>query len=200
MAKEQHDVIVIGSGPGGLSCATLLQKRGIDTLLIEKNSFLGGKMVSVKKDGYAYDLFPHGQVPMRQPAFETIFNELGVGDEFHPALHPDDKRDVITICYRRKDWKKYKIASQAQAMADATPFFRLWELNAEEQQKTMAIMTEIATLPEAQLDALDNVSMHEFLLYRISLLSSVCPGRTRWRISIPFSALPSESVIRDDPV
>ena len=166
MAKEQHDVIVIGSGPGGLSCATLLQKRGIDTLLIEKNSFLGGKMVSVKKDGYAYDLFPHGQVPMRQPAFETIFNELGVGDEFHPALHPDDKRDVITICYRRKDWKKYKIASQAQAMADATPFFRLWELNAEEQQKTMAIMTEIATLPEAQLDALDNVSMHEFLSRR----------------------------------
>jgi prolycopene isomerase len=163
MAKEQYDVIVIGSGPGGGSCATLLQKRGIKTLLIEKNSALGGKMVSIKKDGYAYDLFPHGQVPMRQPAFESIFNELGVGDEFQPALQPDDTRDVIKICYRRRDWTNYKLLSQSQAMADPTPFFRLWEINEEDQQKTVAFMTEIATMPEERLDELDNVSMHEFV-------------------------------------
>lgn len=163
MTRQSYDVIVIGSGPGGLSCATLLQKRGIDTLLVEKNGFLGGKMVSVKKDGYAYDLFPHGQVPMRQPAFESIFEELGVGDEFQPALQPDDTRDVIKICYRRRDWKNYKLAAQSQAMADASPFFRLWEIDAEAQQKTVAIMAEIATMPDDQVDALDNVSMHEFL-------------------------------------
>ena len=166
MEHEKYDVIVIGSGPGGLSCATLLQKHGINTLLVEKNSFLGGKMVSVKKDGYAYDLFPHGQVPMRQSAFETIFDELGVGDEFQPALQPDDKRDVIKICYRRRDWKDYKLVSQAQAMADASPFFRLWDLNAEEQQKTVAIMAEFVMMPEEKLDDLDNVSMHEYLSRR----------------------------------
>jgi len=163
MTKQSYDAIVIGSGPGGLSCATLLQKRGIDTLLIEKNGFLGGKMASIKKDGYAYDLFPHGQVPMRQSAFESIFDALGVGNEFQPALQPDDPRDVIKICYRRRDWKNYKLVSQTQAMADATPFFRLWGLDENEQQKTIAIMAEIATMPEEKLDALDNVSMHEFL-------------------------------------
>ncbi len=166
MEKTNYDAIVIGSGPGGGSCATLLQKRGIQTLLIEKNSFLGGKMVSVKKDGYAYDLFPHGQVPMRQPAFETIFNELGVGDEFQPALRPDDTRDVVKICYRRRDWTNYKRLSQPQAMADPAPFFRLWEIGVEDQQKTIALMTEIATMPEEKLDELDNVSMHEFLSRR----------------------------------
>jgi phytoene dehydrogenase-like protein len=166
MPKESYDVIVIGSGPGGASCATLLQKRGIRTLLIEKNSFLGGKMVSVKKDGYAYDLFPHGQVPMRQPAFESIFQELGVGDAFQPALQPDDTRDVIKICYRRRDRKDYKLVSQPQAMADPTPFFRLWDINEEEQQKTIAFMTEIATMPEEKVDDLDNVSMHEFISRR----------------------------------
>ena len=163
MPKENYDVVVIGSGPGGSSCAALLQKRGIKTLLIEKNGFLGGKMVSIKKDGYAYDLFPHGQVPMRQPAFESIFTELGVADEFRPALQPDDTRDVIKICYRRRDRKDYKLVSQPQAMADATPFFRLWEINEEEQRKTMAFMTEIATMPEEKVDDLDNVSMHEFI-------------------------------------
>lgn len=161
-----YDVIVIGSGPGGLACATLLQKRGIRTLLLEKNGFVGGKMASVAKDGYAYDLFPHGQVPMRQPAFETIFHELGVGDEFRPALLPDDPRDVIKICYRRRDWADYRMVSQGQAMADPTPFFRLWDLTPEEEQQTVAIMGEIATLSEAQLDALDTVSMHEFLARR----------------------------------
>jgi len=163
MAKDGYDVIVIGSGPGGGACATLLQKRGIKTLLIEKNSFLGGKMVSIEKDGYAYDLFPHGQVPMRQPAFEPIFNELGVGDEFRPALQPDDTRDVIKICYRRRDWKDYKLLSQRQAMADATPFFRLWGIDETAQQKTIAFMTEVATMPDQQVDELDNVSMHEFI-------------------------------------
>lgn len=166
MDARHYDAIVIGSGPGGLSCATLLQKRGTTTLLVEKNGFLGGKMVSVKKDGYAYDLFPHGQVPMRQPAFESIFEELGVGNEFRPALQPDDTRDVIKICYRRRDWKSYKLAAQSQAMADATPFFRLWEIDAEAQQKAIAIMAEIATMPDEQVDALDEVSMHEFLARR----------------------------------
>jgi len=163
MATDTYDVIVIGSGPGGSACATLLQKRGIKTLLLEKNNFVGGKMVSVKKDGFAYDLFPHGQVPMHQPAFETIFQELGVGSDFQPALQADDTRDVVKICYRRRDWRDYRMVSQPQAMADATPFFRLWDISEAEQAKTVAVMSEIATMPEERLDALDNVSMHEFL-------------------------------------
>jgi phytoene dehydrogenase-like protein len=163
MSHPSYDVIVIGSGPGGASCATLLQKRGIDTLLIEKNAFVGGKMVSIEKDGYAYDLFPHGQVPMRGSAFEPIFAELGVADEFRPALEPDDDREIIKIAYRKRGWDAYRIVSQGQAMSDPTPFFRLWDIDAEAQRKTVAFMAGLATMSEAEIDALDNVSMHEFL-------------------------------------
>jgi len=163
MAENSYDVIVIGSGPGGSSCATLLQKRGLRTLLLEKNNLLGGKMVSVEKNGYAYDLFPHGQVPMRGSAFETVFAELGASDDFLPALEPDDKRDVIKICYRAREWKDYKLISQHQAMDDPTPFYRLWGINEEEQAKVLQFMTELVTMPEERLDELDNVSMHEYL-------------------------------------
>jgi prolycopene isomerase len=166
MADASYDVIVIGSGPGGSSCATLLQKRGVRTLLLEKNNLLGGKMVSVEKDGYAYDLFPHGQVPMRQPAFERIFQELGVVDEFRPALEPEDERDVITLCYRRKDWKEYKKVSQGQAMADPTPFFELWEIGEEEQAKVIAVLGEMATLTDEQLAQYDDITMEEYLSTR----------------------------------
>ena len=166
MVENAYDAIVIGSGPGGLSCAALMQKRGLRTLLLEKNAFVGGKMVSVKKDGYAYDLFPHGQVPMRHSAFETVFAELGVSHEFRPALEPDDTRDVIKICYRRRDWSDYRLVSQGQAMADPTPFFRLWDIDEAAQEKSVAVMSEIALMPDDQVDALDDVTMHDYLMAR----------------------------------
>lgn len=164
MDQQTFDVIVIGSGPGGAASAALLQKRGKRVLLIEKNNFLGGKMVSIEKDGYAYDLFPHGQVPMKAPAFLDIFRELGVEAEFAPALAPDDQRDIITLAYRADGWQHYNKVTQKQAMADPTPFFKLWQLTPEEQLKTMQFMAQMVQLPEERLDALDNVSMHDYLL------------------------------------
>jgi phytoene dehydrogenase-like protein len=166
VSGQEFEVIVIGSGPGGLSCATLLQKRGTRTLLVEKNNILGGKMASIDKDGWAYDLFPHGQVPMRGSAFEDIFAELGVSDEFEPALEPDDPREIITLCYRRGDWDKYKTVTQGQAMADPGPFFDLWEISEEEQAKAVAVMTEMVEISDEELAKLDNVTMKEWLAER----------------------------------
>ena len=44
--KNKYDVIIAGGGTAGVSCAWNLGKRGIKTLLIEKNSFLGGSITS----------------------------------------------------------------------------------------------------------------------------------------------------------
>ncbi len=166
MSKQDYEVIVIGGGPGGLVCAALLQKRGIQTLLVEKNDVLGGKMMSIDQDGWAYDLFPHGQVPMRGSAFEAVFAELGVSDEFAPALEPDDERDVITLCYRRHDWDKYKTVTQKQAMGDPEPFFSLWEASEEEKTQALKVMTEMATLSDEEISATDNMTMKEWLAER----------------------------------
>ncbi len=161
-----YEVIVIGSGPGGLSCAALLQKRGIRTLLVEKNNMLGGKMMSIEQDGWAYDLFPHGQVPMRGSAFEAVFAELGVADEFEPALEPDDPRDVATLAYRRHDWDKYKIVSQSQTMSDPEPFFSLWEATEDEKAKALTVLTEMATMSDEEIAAQDGLTMKEWLAQR----------------------------------
>ncbi len=163
MSDGDYEVIVIGSGPGGLVTATLLAKRGVRTLLVEKNSMLGGKMISIEKDGWAYDLFPHGQVPMRGSAFEDVYRELGVYDEFAPALEPDDPRDIITLAYRRSEWDEYKTVTQSQAMADPEPFFKLWDATEEEQEKTVVIMAEMATMADEDIAALDGITMKEWL-------------------------------------
>jgi len=166
MADESFDAIVIGSGPGGLSTAALLQKRGLRCLLLEKNNLLGGKMISIEKDGYAYDLFPHGQVPMRGSAFEPIFAELGVADEFVPALEPDDPRDMITLLYRRGDRKRYKRAIQGQALDNPAPFFELWEVAEQDKPKIVQVMAEMVTMPDEEMARLDGVTMHEWLAQR----------------------------------
>ena len=53
--QESADVIVIGSGIGGLTAAALLQERGISTLVFEKNRYPGGSCSSFQRQGYRFD-------------------------------------------------------------------------------------------------------------------------------------------------
>jgi prolycopene isomerase len=53
--NESADVIVIGSGIGGLTAAALLQERGISTLVFEKNRYPGGSCSSFQREGYRFD-------------------------------------------------------------------------------------------------------------------------------------------------
>ncbi|MDX2429208.1 MAG: NAD(P)/FAD-dependent oxidoreductase [Xanthomonadales bacterium] len=46
---KKYDAIVIGAGHNGISNAAYLAKAGLDVLLLEKNSYIGGATVSLKK-------------------------------------------------------------------------------------------------------------------------------------------------------
>jgi phytoene dehydrogenase-like protein len=84
MAKK-YDVIVVGGGPGGLSCGALLARWGLKTLLIEKNEYTGGKAVTpTNKDGFSYELGPKLQVPAQGPSFAVTFKELGIESQLKP--------------------------------------------------------------------------------------------------------------------
>jgi phytoene desaturase len=50
------DVIIIGAGVAGLTCGSLLAKRGLKVLIIEKNEKMGGCCTSFEKDGFSFDL------------------------------------------------------------------------------------------------------------------------------------------------
>ena len=46
------DVVVVGGGIGGLTCAAFLARQGIDVELLERNDRLGGLARSVKVDDW----------------------------------------------------------------------------------------------------------------------------------------------------
>ena len=46
MLKNKYDVIIVGGGTAGVSCAWNCAKSGLKTILIEKNSYLGGSITS----------------------------------------------------------------------------------------------------------------------------------------------------------
>ncbi len=54
-----YDVIIIGSGLGGLISGNILQKKGNNVLIIEKNDYPGGYYTSFKRNGFNFDVSLH---------------------------------------------------------------------------------------------------------------------------------------------
>ncbi|RCJ27825.1 carotene isomerase [Nostoc minutum NIES-26] len=55
---KQTDVVVIGSGIGGLSCAAVLARYGFDVTVCESHSIPGGAAHAFERDGFKFDSGP----------------------------------------------------------------------------------------------------------------------------------------------
>ena len=51
----EYDVIIIGSGLGGLQCGYMLAKKGFKVCVLEKNYQIGGCLQSFRRNGYTFD-------------------------------------------------------------------------------------------------------------------------------------------------
>jgi all-trans-retinol 13,14-reductase len=53
--KNEYDVIIVGSGIGGLACGALLSKRGYKVLILEQHYQVGGYCSSFRRKGFVFN-------------------------------------------------------------------------------------------------------------------------------------------------
>jgi all-trans-retinol 13,14-reductase len=78
---EQWDVIVVGSGPGGLGAAAVLAKEGKRVLVLEQHYVAGGFTHVFKRKGYEWDVGLHyiGEVNHENSMMRRMFDYVSDG-------------------------------------------------------------------------------------------------------------------------
>ncbi len=69
------NVVVIGAGPAGLTAAYQLGKQGVDALVLEADSVVGGISRTVERDGWRFDLGGH-RFFTKVRAVEELWHEI----------------------------------------------------------------------------------------------------------------------------
>jgi protoporphyrinogen/coproporphyrinogen III oxidase len=82
LVADKQSIAVIGAGMAGLSAAYHLQKAGFDAAVFEKNPEVGGRTISLEKDGYTMDL---GAITLSPAYIKTLelIDAVGAGDICH---------------------------------------------------------------------------------------------------------------------
>jgi oxygen-dependent protoporphyrinogen oxidase len=79
-APSRRRVIVVGAGAAGISAAFWLRKAGADVTVLEAGDHIGGRAVTVAKDGFRFDVSA-GALPSTYAATLRLVDALGVRGE-----------------------------------------------------------------------------------------------------------------------
>lgn len=105
-----HSVLIVGGGITGLSCAYTLSESGIDFLLLEKQTELGGTIRTERVDEFLLDTGPDAFLTQK-PEAVSLCRELGLESRLMPTnpeqrnvfvlrggkLHPLPEGMVLTV-------------------------------------------------------------------------------------------------------
>jgi len=150
--KDKYDVVIIGSGMGGLASGVILAKHGYDVCILEKNRQVGGNLQTFARNKKVFDTGVHylGALDQGQNLHQ-IFKYLGIMDNLKIERMNMDAFDIISMpdkpdhamaqtyeLFKKKlidDFPKEKSAIEkyCEHMVGACDSFPLYRLIAEKE-------------------------------------------------------------------
>ena len=181
--KEKYDIVIIGSGLGGLVSANILSRHGYKVCVLEKNNQFGGNLQTFVRDRNIFDTGVHyiGGLEEGQN-LNQYFKYLGIMDDLNIQKLDEDKFDVITFGGNNKEYfhaqgydnfansliaqfpeEEKSIQAYCQKLQDVCNSFPLYNLDGSNINYDQNILTLKVT------DYLDSITEN-------SLLKSVLAG------------------------
>jgi len=113
--KDKYDVVIIGSGLGGLVSANILVRHGYRVCVLEKNSQYGGNLQTFVRDKNIFDTGVHyiGSLGKGENLHQ-YFKYLGIMDDLKLSKLDEECYDIISF---GDDEKEYKHAQGYDAFA-----------------------------------------------------------------------------------
>ncbi|WP_338039218.1 NAD(P)/FAD-dependent oxidoreductase [Maribacter litopenaei] len=96
--KEKYDVVIIGSGMGGLVAANIMAREGLSVCVLEKNNQFGGNLQTFVRDRTIFDTGVHyiGGLAPGQNLYR-YFDYPGILEGLHLKKMNRDGFDIITF-------------------------------------------------------------------------------------------------------
>ena len=79
--QTDHQIVVIGAGPAGLTAAYELGKAGVPATVLESDAVVGGISRTVERDGWRFDIGGH-RFFTKVRAVEDLWHEILPDDDF----------------------------------------------------------------------------------------------------------------------
>jgi len=159
MADRTYDVIVIGAGFGGSSCAGLLAKRGLEVLLVEKNDNAGGKAMSLSRHGYTHTAWVVIGAPVEGNYYERVLEELEVQD-LAKLVIPGTQGSH----YKTSTGKYVRLPQMPEGQSmDPNRLFDWLEIEESAREGALQFFVELTMMPPDKLSTLHDTSFEQWI-------------------------------------
>ncbi|MCJ7650923.1 MAG: FAD-dependent oxidoreductase [Candidatus Lokiarchaeota archaeon] len=157
MIDDDYDIVIIGSGLGGLTAASFLSRKGFKTLVVESRSRIGGRFSTFEYEGFK---LPTGAILIPDGWVVKLLEEMGIRTD---NLRP------ITRVYYRIDGERYEIPSEIGVPKALDIIDKLERKDAEEKKRPTKPV-ELSKIMRGYYKKMRGINQEEIITVRDWLL------------------------------